>query len=251
MNRRENGSAPVASPTTGEPARETDAQLCTRAERLRRGSRERREHEKRELRAAILQAAAELLLAQGYEAFSLRGVAEQLGYSATTIYLYFANKDDLIEAIVDDAFERLERQLVEALTIAGDDPRRRLTALADAYIHFGLDNQTLYRLMFLQRPEFLLSCRTGEKLPRVAAMRQLEDDVVAAALSVGALPPGDPQGYADLLWSQMHGIVSLAIHFPMFDQARVRRTFRMMLTTWGWDADDALTLDAVAHNHDA
>ncbi|HUY79680.1 MAG TPA: TetR/AcrR family transcriptional regulator [Ktedonobacterales bacterium] len=251
MNRREVGSAPAEPPTTEEPTEQNAQPVCTRAERLRRGSRERREQEKRELRAAILQTAAEALLAQGYEAFSLRRVAEQLGYSATTIYLYFANKDDLIEAIVDDAFERLERQLMDALAIAEDDPRRRLTALADAYIHFGLEHPTAYRLMFLQRPEFLLSCRTGEKLPRVAAMRQLEDDVVAEAMTAGALPPGDPQGYADLLWSQMHGIVSLAIHFPMFDQARVRRTFRMMLASWGWDDDDAPTLDTDKNGNDA
>jgi len=224
----------AVSPRVAQPSLQPD----TRTERLRRGSRERRAQEKRELRAAILQTAAELLLARGYEAFSLRQVAEQLGYSATTIYLYFANKDDLIEAMVDDAFERLERRLRDALDAAGDEPRRRLTALADAYIHFGLENATAYRLMFMQRPEFLLSCRTGEKLPRVTAMRRLADETATAALAAGALPPGDAEGYADLLWAQMHGLVSLAIHFPMFDQTRVRRTFRAMLANWGWDPDD-------------
>ncbi|HLY30098.1 MAG TPA: helix-turn-helix domain-containing protein, partial [Ktedonobacterales bacterium] len=63
------------------------ANAPTRAERLRAGSRERREHDRQELRQAILDTAAEMLLTQGYAAFSLRKVAERLGYSATTIYL--------------------------------------------------------------------------------------------------------------------------------------------------------------------
>ena len=238
---------PVKSASSGEP-------FCTQAERLRQGSRERRAYEKRELREAILQTAAELLLAQGYEAFSLRRVAERLGYSATTIYLYFTNKDDLIAAIVDDAFERLERRLLVALDTAGPEPRRRLMALADAYIHFGLENPIAYRLMFLQRPDVLLSCRAGEKRPRIAAVRQQMADAVAEALAAGALPPGDAHGHSDLLWSQAHGIVSLAIHFPFFDSERVRRTFRAMLSHWGWEDDDsplATTNTALIEGDDA
>jgi len=217
---------------------------------MKQGSRERRDQDKRELREAILRTAAELLLAQGYEAFSLRRVAERLGYSATTIYLYFASKDDLVCAIVNDAFERLAQQMRLASGGAGGDPRRRLAALADAYLRFGLENPTSYRLMFLQRPDFLMSCRVGEQKPRIAAVKQIVDEAVRAALAAGALPPGDVQGYSDLLWAQAHGVVSLAIHFPLFDQARARRAFRLMLGHWGWawDDDEITSGDASAGN---
>ncbi len=232
-------TTPIGPPAPAEPLAPTPPPAsCTRAERMKQGSRERREQDKRELREAILRTAAELLLAQGYEAFSLRRVAEQLGYSATTIYLYFASKDDLISAIVNDAFERLEQRMRRASDAAGDDPRRRLAALVDAYLRFGLENPTSYRLMFLQRPDFLMSCRVGEQKPRIAAVKQIVEDAVRVALAAGALPPGDVQGYSALLWAQAHGIVSLAIHFPPFDQARARRAFRLILGHWGWDWDD-------------
>ena len=68
----------------------------TQAERLRQAIRHRRDQEKQELRQTILNAAGELFLEQGYERFSLRKVAERIGYSPTTIYLYFRDKDDLL-----------------------------------------------------------------------------------------------------------------------------------------------------------
>jgi AcrR family transcriptional regulator len=49
-------------------------------------------------------AAGALFLEQGYERFSLRKVAERIGYSPTTIYLYFRDKDDLLFTVVDEGF---------------------------------------------------------------------------------------------------------------------------------------------------
>src|SRR5205807_9948129 len=86
----------------------------TQAERLRQAIRHRQAHEKQELRQAILTAAGELFLEQGYERFSLRKVAERIGYSPTTIYLYFHNKDDLLFTVVDEGFVRFGQQLAAA-----------------------------------------------------------------------------------------------------------------------------------------
>ena len=78
--------------------------MITRAERLRAASRIRREQQRQELRQAILTAASDVFLAQGYAGFSVRQVAERIGYSAATIYLYFQDKDDLLFAVVDEGF---------------------------------------------------------------------------------------------------------------------------------------------------
>src|SRR2546427_9900091 len=86
----------------------------TQAERLRKAIRHRQAQEKQDLRQAILTAAGELFLEQGYERFSLRKVAERIGYSPTTIYLYFRDKDDLLFTVVDEGFERFGHQLAAA-----------------------------------------------------------------------------------------------------------------------------------------
>src|SRR5262245_61487638 len=167
----------------------------TRAERVRKASRERREQEKKDLRTAILHAASQLFAEQGYERFSLRQVAEMIGYSPTTIYLYFKDKDDLLFAVVEDGFSSFGGQLAAAA--AGVvDPIARLDAIGRAYIDFGLQNPVHYQLMFMQRADFLIGHRPGEEQPRIDAFRVLHD-TVQSAIDAGALRPGDAEAYSD------------------------------------------------------
>jgi AcrR family transcriptional regulator len=132
--------------------------VSTRTARIQGASSERRERQKQELRRLILQAAGELFLEKGYENFSLRQVAERIGYSATTIYLYFQNKDDLILATVQDGFEAFDRQM-ESIAVGKGNPLQRIEALGRAYIEFGMQNPALYRLMFMQRSDFYIMPR--------------------------------------------------------------------------------------------
>src|SRR5919201_6487096 len=108
--------------------------MISQRERLRRASRRRREQEKQELRQAILAASAELILERGYDGFSLRQVAERIGYSATTIYLHFENKDALVAAVIDEGFGRFLRALQAVDTL---DPLGRIADLGRAYVRFG------------------------------------------------------------------------------------------------------------------
>ncbi len=133
----------------------------TRAARIRSASTERREKQKQDLRRLILDAASQLFLEKGYEKFSLRQVAERIGYSATTIYLYFENKDELILTVVADGFRDFDHKMEDIARGAGD-PLQRIEALGRAYIEFGLQNPALYRLMFMQRSDFYILPRLGD-----------------------------------------------------------------------------------------
>ncbi len=194
----------------------------TQAERLRQAIRHRQEQDKQELRQAILTAAGELFLEQGYDRFSLRKVAERIGYSPTTIYLYFRDKDDLLFTVVDEGFVRFGQQLAAAAASTGD-PWEQIIALGRAYVNFGLQNPLYYQLMFMQRTDFLLHQRAGESQPRIAAFRVLRQ-AVQNAIDAGVLRPGDAESYSDVLWALVHGMVSLAISMPMFDATRIQRT---------------------------
>ncbi len=170
----------------------------TQAQRLSLAIRHRQEREKQELRQAILAAAGELFLEQGYERFSMRKVAERIGYSPTTIYLYFRDKDDLLFTVIDDGFVRFGQQLALAAE-SHADAWERLIALGRTYVAFGLEHPVYYQLMFMQRVDFLTHT------------------------------PSDAESYSDVLWALVHGMVSLAISMPMFDTARIQRT---METAW-------------------
>ena len=193
----------------------------TREKRGRAASRVRRDTQKQELREAILQAASDLFLEQGYDGFSLRAVAERISYSATTIYLYFKDKDELLFAVVDEGFRTFTAALAAAAESVAE-PVARIQAIGQAYIDFGLSHPAHYRLMFMQRPDFLLSYRPGECEPRIHGFGALQD-AVRQAIDAGALPGGDADAYSDALWAMVHGVVALAVSIPVFDPERARR----------------------------
>ena len=111
---------------------------------------QRRLREKNELRLKILDAAREMFGAGGAEAVTLRGVAERIEYSATTIYQHFADKDALLRELCAADFQEFARVLKQAERLG--DPVERLSRMAAAYVDFGLQFPGHYRLMFLPSP---------------------------------------------------------------------------------------------------
>lgn len=184
----------------------------TREQRLSQASRRRRDAEKQELRQAILAAAGSIFLERGYEGFSLRQIAERIGYTPTTIYLYFADKDAVLFALLDDAFDRFGAALRRAY-LSTDEPLARLEAIGRAYVRFGLENPQYYQMMFVVRSDFLLQARATETEPRIASFHTLQQ-AVADAMAEGALRQGNVDATSFLLWALMHGLVGLAINMP-------------------------------------
>ncbi len=197
----------------------------TRERRVRAASQLRRDAQKTELRQTILDAAGALFLEVGYERFSMRQVAERIGYTATTIYRYFENKDALIFAIVDLGFERFGRALDDAAR-STSDPIERIEALGRAYIRFGVENPVYYQLMFMQRTDYLATPKDGTKEPRLATFGTLQH-AVEAAIASGDLPPGDPTVRSHAIWSLVHGTVSIALTLGAEVGLDALRTYEM------------------------
>jgi AcrR family transcriptional regulator len=198
----------------------------TRGDRVREASKERRSLRKQELRRSILTAAAEVFVAQGYEHFSMRQVAERIGYSATTIYLYFENKDDLLFEVVFDGWQRFSDEFLAAAA-ASQDPLERLRAMVRVYISFGLENPAVYGSMFVQTTNFL----THENLHsegKPVDLFVVLCDAVGAAIEAGIFPPGDVVGYSDAIWASAHGIVTLCP--SMIDDERRQRAVEIVLS---------------------
>ena len=107
-----------------------------------------------ELRRLILDEARHLMISQGYHSLSMRKIASKAGCSATSIYLYFSNKDDLLHALIEEGFEKL-REILVATAASEKDPLPRIEALCRKYVQFGLENPEYYEVMFLLRPEHM------------------------------------------------------------------------------------------------
>lgn len=177
------------------------------------GIKERREREKAEIREKILEAARELFVAEGYEAVSMRKIADKIEYSPTAIYLHFKDKEAVMRELCETDFYTLAQEFQEIARIA--DPVERLAALGVAYARFGLSHPNHYRLMFMtphphhHKDEEHLIERGNPEEDAYAFLKWTIGDAVAA----GRLHPGldDVELLAQTFWAGMHGMVSLQI----------------------------------------
>ncbi|MFB9203501.1 TetR/AcrR family transcriptional regulator [Nonomuraea spiralis] len=159
------------------------------------------------LREEILRAAEDLLTESGSEdALTLRAVAQRAGVSTPSVYLHFADREALLEAVCLRVWDEFGRMFRENLT---GDPFLALGRCARAYARFALAHPVQYRVLMM-RPA------TGQGVPPAAAecIRHMVD-AVAACVAVRVLE-GDPEELALGLWSAVHGCVSLLIAQPSF-----------------------------------
>ncbi|HEY6844272.1 MAG TPA: helix-turn-helix domain-containing protein, partial [Thermoanaerobaculia bacterium] len=75
------------------------------------GTKERREREREEVRTLILDTAREMFATEGYEAVTMRRIADRIEYSPTAIYLHFQDKRDLVFQVCEETFARLVGEL--------------------------------------------------------------------------------------------------------------------------------------------
>src|SRR6185295_9673272 len=105
-----------------------------------------------QLREEILDAATALLLETGHaKAVSIRSVAQRVGVTSPSIYLHFADKDALLDAVCAQYFQKLDGQMQSAA--AGCTTTVELLhALGMAYVRFALKTPVLYRIATMGEP---------------------------------------------------------------------------------------------------
>ena len=200
--------------TTAKPRIDSDSAI--RAASLRR-----RESEKLGVRRAILAAAGELLLESGYAAFSMRKLAERIGYTPTTVYRYFRDKDALLMMVVGDGFTIFEEKLRQAI-YGEPDPFLQLRALGRAYITFGLDHPVHYRVMFMERADFWNTMPAEICEPMMASFEVLRA-IVERAIASGETSQHEAETVSQAIWAQVHGVVALALTMPFMDTDKAQR----------------------------
>src|SRR4051794_30188014 len=89
------------------------------------------------LRAALLETAAQMVDERGVEALSLRELAREVGVSHAAPRRHFADRRALLDALAQDGFERLARDLDDAVAGAGPSFEARLAAGAAGSVSFA------------------------------------------------------------------------------------------------------------------
>jgi len=176
------------------------------------GSKERRERERQEVREKILEAARELFASEGYEAVTMRKIADRIEYSPTAIYLHFKDKEAVLRELCEVDFRTLAQEFVAIAQIA--DPVERLKASGIAYADFGVRYPNHYRLMFMtphpHHADEEICIEKGNPDEDAYAFLLW---TVSEAIAQGRFRPelSDPELIAQTMWAAVHGVVSLQI----------------------------------------
>ncbi|MFO1069020.1 MAG: TetR/AcrR family transcriptional regulator [Geminicoccaceae bacterium] len=195
----------------------------------------RRRGEGHVTREAILAAARDLFLTEGYSQTTVRRIVERAGVTPPVLYRHFADKEAILFEIADGAFHRLAAAF-EAASGGGSPSLARLQRMMEAFLQFGLAHPAEYRVVFMS-PDLVPKdvshvmppgSGRGEAGSRCFAMLR---DEVAALVAAGELVPEDPKVLAEAIWAAGHGLVALLItkpHFPWSDRAALIHTMVAM-----------------------
>ncbi len=174
------------------------------------GSIERRGRERQRVRQKILDAARELFVAEGYDAVTMRRIAEAIEYSATAIYSHFKDKDTLIRELCREDSVSLAKAL--KAVAAEPDPLTRLRLIGMAFVNFGVEHPNHYRLMLMSNRKL-----DTDDLAWMGHGNPEEDGyaflvaTVAEAIAKGLLRADlqDPHLVAQAFGAGWHGVVAL------------------------------------------
>ena len=186
------------------------------------------------LQEAIKKTAREQMAENGSASLSLRAIARELGITAPAIYNYFANRDDLVTALIVDAYNSLRDALLASQESEEESHAEQILASARAYRNWALAHPEEYSLIFgTPIPNYHAPMEiTG---PAAAGSMEVLISVLDAAQQDGAFATdeillGTPemiQAWIDKLdydgnpaviqfamasWSQIHGLVSLELN---------------------------------------
>jgi AcrR family transcriptional regulator len=157
------------------------------AERIYLGVKERQERAREAVGRAILDAARDLFVAEGYQNVSIRKIADRIEYSPAAIYSYFSSKDDIFFALAEEGFHLLIASAEET----SPEPEG-LDALRRAFWHlyrFSRTHPEYFALMFVDRSVPRLS-QNWERFAFVGAMKERLSKMIQRAVEDGHFPQG-------------------------------------------------------------
>jgi len=171
------------------------------------------------LRDEILAGATELLEQSGgsEEAVTLRAVARQVGISAPSIYAHFADRQAIVDAIVNGAFADFNgaiKRASDAAVQAGAGPGQRLRAMGAAYLEFAAERPNRYQLLF-ERRNLIGAGSEANRLIRIESFELLVASV-QACVDAGISASDDPARDAMAIWAALHGLATLRNFRPQF-----------------------------------
>jgi AcrR family transcriptional regulator len=169
------------------------------------GIAERKLRQKEEVRASILSAASKLVEKEGWQALSIRKIADAIEYSVPVIYDHFENKEALLLEFTKRGFQLLNTELQKAKK-RFTNPEQQIEAIAYAYWKFAFSQKEYYQLMYgLGMP----GCETVKQISELSAFTEIILEPLKALIAKSKKKDLDSYLKLHTLWSTLHGLISI------------------------------------------
>jgi len=181
------------------------------------GVKERHEREREATARAILDAARDLFVAEGYQNVSIRKIAEKIEYSPAAIYSYFPSKDDIFLALTEEGFRMLFASAevdVEACRTSSEQGKSRVDCIRGAFWElytFSKNHPEYFSLMFVDRSVPRIS-RDWQRFGFVREMRNRFAALIQQAIDEGDFPKSsNPDAIFRVLSAAIHGVAVMRL----------------------------------------
>src|ERR1700761_3450393 len=169
-------------------------------------SKERIARLKEDTRMSIMKAALHIAKEEGWEALSMRKIADAIEYTAPIIYEYFENKDALLYELTRTGYQILNTKLEEARD-QHTSPEKQLEAMWVAYWNFAFLKKELYQLMYGVSTN--CNCELMNKMPEAERQWEIITEVIAKLMNTDDLESDIICLRYYTFWSVVHGLISI------------------------------------------
>tara|TARA_R110000868_G_scaffold1211_2_gene9333 strand:+ start:53667 stop:54269 length:603 start_codon:yes stop_codon:yes gene_type:complete len=166
--------------------------------------------EDKSLRDRILEISRHFLFNEGYSSLSMRKIAKKVDASATSIYLYFENKDHLIHTLIEESVEELS-VAIEQGAAQENATIDKFEAIVRSYVDFALSNPEKYQVIYMVQSS-KMSRYPKEKFRKARRGYALLGSVITDGIEEGLMELEDPMIAAYSIWAQLHGVISVVLN---------------------------------------
>lgn len=170
------------------------------------GIQERKQRQRENLKSRILETARDIATKDGWDAVSMRRIAESIEYTAPVIYSHFKDKDDLLKELVGEGFRLLD-EAAEKAREGEATAEGRLRAIAKAYWKFAFENPEYYQVMFNLQGVLCKSAKGSESEAQTNPFAATIEEVLRAK----GRDAGEAPELLHSFFSILHGFVSFAM----------------------------------------
>ena len=162
------------------------------------------------LRDQILEISRHYVYTEGHASLSMRKIANEVGVTATSIYLHFKNKDDLIHTLIEESVDEMSQAIIESAD-QYNSTIDKFEAIIKTYAEFALSNAEKYQIIFAVQPNSIAKY-PKEKFRKIRKVYRLLESVILKGINEGIMELDEPLIAAYSIWAQLHGVIAVILN---------------------------------------